>query len=116
MFDAISNVQLLFMQQNIFQKKRGSTDFHLSHRGSCSRSGSTRATSGWIEPWTQHSIIGVNSVEHWAQLPFVASPTGKCPEKWAGFALKHEHLPPIVSNCDLSDVRMAPGADHGIRW
>ena len=36
-------------------------------------------------------------------------------EKWAGFDPNVEHLPPIMSNCDLSDVRMAPGADHGIR-
>jgi len=46
MFDTISNVRLLFMQQDIFQKKRRSTEFHLSHRRSCSRSGSTRVASG----------------------------------------------------------------------
>src|SRR5258708_7110751 len=33
MFDTISTVRLLFMQQDTLQKKRGSTDFHLSHEG-----------------------------------------------------------------------------------
>ncbi len=37
-------------QQDIFQEKRSGTDFHLSHRIPCSRSGSTRAASGLIEP------------------------------------------------------------------
>src|SRR5260370_24792852 len=33
MSDTISTVRLLFMQQDTLQKKRGSTDFHLSHEG-----------------------------------------------------------------------------------
>ncbi len=40
---------------------------------------------------------------------------GKCPTKGAGFAPNVEHLPPIMSIYDLSDVRMALEANHGTR-
>ena len=50
---------------------RDNTDFHPLHRILCSWSSINHAVHCMIEPWTQHSIIEVHSVEHSAQLPIV---------------------------------------------
>jgi hypothetical protein len=60
------------------------------------------------------------TLEQYAELPesqrdIILSLSGKCPGIWADFALKHEHLPPIMSSNDLSFGSTAPEADPGTR-
>jgi hypothetical protein len=86
-----------------FQQKRCMMNFHSFPGIFRPGSGTSHGGSGLIEPWTQNSNLQAHSVEPSGHLP--PAPIGKWREMWAGFALKCEHLTPIMSSTTIGHLR-----------